>query len=455
MRRVGTSRIWPFAAVLWLVAAVARGTTLPADTLAAAKGRRVAATALEITAINAALVAHNRILRSDDAFSHITFSDIRRNLTHRHWWWDEDYFHTNTIEHPLHGALFYATARANGLSVGTSSLFTLGGSWMWEMLCEAEKPSINDMAYTTVGGITIGETLYRTTTRLLGTLGVKRWKGRDDTPFQTALTAGVRTFSATTGRRVTTAALTWEAHYGDPLDVEGATGLFDRFDLSATLVFGQHQSIASQVTIHSQLFSRQVADEPLRKVTAGLYNHFDYRYALPHRDLPKGRRERKPYVYSEVGAIGPGVAYRLGDRTRWEQQLCVNAILMGAVPTLTQHEGARGYSFGSGYGARLRTKAAIGQWLRVGLDIAWSQLFTWDGFYADDHSRSQDVPPSIQGEAGNAVTLLLDPSVEVLLMPHLSLHCQGGFSHFHFNHRYHPHSSAHASECLLGVKYTF
>ena len=113
MRQVGTARIWPLMAALWLVVVGARGAT-PADTLAHAKGRRVVASSLEITAINAALVAHNRLLRSDDAFSHITFSDIRRNLTHRHWWWDQDYFHTNTIEHPLHGALFYTTARANG-----------------------------------------------------------------------------------------------------------------------------------------------------------------------------------------------------------------------------------------------------------------------------------------------------------------------------------------------------
>lgn len=446
---------WPFAFALWFVAAIAKADTLPADTLHSAKGKKMVVSALEISAVNAALVAHNRILRSDDAFSHITFSDIRRNLTHRHWWWDQDYFHTNTIEHPLHGALFYTIARANGLSAGTSSLYTLGGSWMWEMLCEAEKPSINDMVYTTVGGITIGETLYRTTTRILGALGAKRWKGCDDTPFQTSLTAGVRTFSATTGRRVTTASLLWEAAYGDPLDVEERTGLFDCFDLSATLVFGQHQSIASQVTINSQLLGKQLVDEPLYKATAGLYNHFDYRYSLTHYDLPKGQRERKPYVYSEVGAIGPGVAYRLGDRTRWEQQFCVNAILMGAVPTFTQHEGSRGYSFGSGYGARLRSRAVIGQWLHVGADVSWSQLFTWDGFYADDHSRTMNDPPSIQGETGNTITLLFEPSAEVQLLPHLSLDCRGCFSHFHFNHRYHPHTSAHADEWQLGVKYTF
>ena len=33
-----------------------------------------------------------------------------------------------------------------------------------------------------------------------------------------------------------------------------------------------------------------------------------------------------------MGAIGPGFAYRLGEHTRWEQQLYVNGIMMGAVP---------------------------------------------------------------------------------------------------------------------------
>lgn len=409
---------------------------------------------LEIVGLNASIVAYNRIFRSEDGFSQIKMSDIRRNITHRHWWWDSDYFHTNAIEHPFHGSLYYLISRFNGMDAGVSSLYALGGSWMWEMFCESELPSINDMVYTVVGGVAIGEALYRTTHRIWDMLPLSRRHRRDTTPFETSIVFGMRRFVSSNQPTVSTPYLTWSAAYGDLLNPSD-NGFFGTYNLQLTAVFGHHQSIVSRAFVHSQLWSRQLTDTPLRKSVIGLYNHFDYHYVLPSYELPEGKRERHPYVYSEVGAIGPGLAYRLGDKVRWEQQLHVNAILMGTTPIFTEHARSRGYGFGSGYGAKIYTKAHISHWLRLQADAECSHLFTWDGFYDDDTSRTVGEVRSIQGETGNVVTCILSPSVELRPWPHFAVEWQGRYIYSHFNYRYHPHFSENAWEWHAGAKYIF
>ena len=407
---------------------------------------------MEIVGFNVALVGYNRIFNKDEAFSHVNMKDIKHNITHKYWSWDQDHIETNTFRHPVHGTVFYLIARANGMSIGESSLYTLGGSWMWEIFCEAEEPSINDMVYTSVGGITIGETLWRSGKCIIDMVK-KKHKRRPSAPFTTSLTLGFRSFDSHNNPSVRTAFATWDATYGDLFD-ETKRGPFDYFDISGTAVVGQGQRLFQKVRIDNQLWSYSITDKPQKNVVAGIYNHFDYYCALPCHELPKAERNKRPYCYSEVGAIGPGIAYRLGEYTRWEQQLYINGIMMGAVPEYNYHSSSKGYSFGSGYGARLYSSLTVGDWLRMGVRAQYSHLFTWDGFYEDDTSRTRDGQASIQGETGNALTAIVAPTVEVKLMKHLSLQGSGQFMHTHLNYKYHPHTSTHAWEWQVGLKYT-
>lgn len=418
----------------------------------------------EIVLLNGAVVGYNILLRSNEIFSKITMNDIKRNVTHGYWWWDSDYIHTNTFEHPVHGAIYYNIARLNGMSIAESSLYTLGGSWMWEIFCESEQPSINDMVYTTFGGISLGEPLYRTGMRVYNDLFRRRSVPRDTTPFELAVSAGYRSYSPHQQPKVNTGYLTLASTYGDMMD--DANGLFDYFRLKGTAVFGSHQLLPASAKVMAQLYSHPLVDEPLRKVVWGVYNHYDYNVVYPYTDLSENERKTHSYAYSEVGVFGPAVAYRLGDRSRFEQQLHLTGIAMGTTPTMTQHEKdkQRGYSFGSGWGAKLFTNATLGNTLKASVDVECSQLFTWDGFYDDDSSRRRTSTPSIQGEAGNAVTLVVTPSVTIApfsAMEHhasalsrLSLEAQGRFFHSHFNYKYHPHTSTHAWEWQVGAKYT-
>lgn len=407
---------------------------------------------LEIVGFNVALVGFNSVVFKNEVFSHVSMETIKRNITHKYWVWDKDHVETNAWRHPVHGSLFYLIARANGMSIGESSLYTLGGSWMWEIFCEAEDPSVNDMVYTTLGGITIGETLWQSGKSILK-LFKRGEKSQDSEPFTTSLSVGVRSYKGTGTEWKMMPYLTWEATYGDMYDDE-RTGLFEYFDMSGTLATRQKKRIAAQTRIDQQLWSHPLVNEPQKKVVTGIYNHFDYLFVSPMEREDKESIEPDAYSYSEVGAVGPGIAYRLGDHIQWEQQLYVNGILMGSVPEHHYHKESRDYSFGSGYGARLYSSLTVGDWLRMGVRAQCSHLFTWAGYYEDDTSRTRDGVGSIQGETGNALTAIISPTVEVKLMKHLSLQGSGQFMHTHLNYKYHPHNSTHAWEWQLGLKYT-
>jgi hypothetical protein len=75
--------------------------------------------------------------------------------------WDRDAFKTNMWAHPYHGAMYFNSARGNGYDFWQSSAFSWGGSFLWEMFGEANRPAINDWMATALGGVALGETLHR------------------------------------------------------------------------------------------------------------------------------------------------------------------------------------------------------------------------------------------------------------------------------------------------------
>jgi hypothetical protein len=85
----------------------------------------------------------------------------------RGWGWDNDHFPVNHFAHPYSGALFFNSARAHGYDFLHSAPFALVGSGLWEYFGETTRPSVNDLANTTLGGITLGETMYRLSSAIL------------------------------------------------------------------------------------------------------------------------------------------------------------------------------------------------------------------------------------------------------------------------------------------------
>lgn len=119
----------------------------------------------EVTAINVGAWAFDRYVLNAD-YARISLSSWEQNLRGG-FVWDNDEFGTNQFAHPYHGSLYYNAARDNGFGYLGSSLFTLLGSLQWELFGENERPSINDLANTTLGGIALGEVLYRLSSEVL------------------------------------------------------------------------------------------------------------------------------------------------------------------------------------------------------------------------------------------------------------------------------------------------
>lgn len=74
---------------------------------------------------------------------------------------DNNRFGTNFATHPIAGWLYYGAARSNRLSIGESFGYAFVASWLWETLGEwREQTAVNDLVFTPVSGVPIGESLH-------------------------------------------------------------------------------------------------------------------------------------------------------------------------------------------------------------------------------------------------------------------------------------------------------
>ena len=83
------------------------------------------------------------------------------------WVFDNDNFEVNLVGHPYQGALAFSAARSGGFGFWGGLLAAGLSSVAWELTGEAQKPSLNDLVSTTVGGAFLGEALHRTAIVLL------------------------------------------------------------------------------------------------------------------------------------------------------------------------------------------------------------------------------------------------------------------------------------------------
>lgn len=102
----------------------------------------------------------------DKHYAYINLQTMRDNLKYG-FEWDEDEFPTNQLGHPYQGGLYHSGARAVGFSFWGAIPYTFLGSLHWELFMETERPSYNDLVTTTVGGVVLGEVIYRLSSALL------------------------------------------------------------------------------------------------------------------------------------------------------------------------------------------------------------------------------------------------------------------------------------------------
>lgn len=90
-----------------------------------------------------------------------TGTTIHEHLTDSKWVLDNDQFSVNQFLHPYSGSIYFGLARSTGLNFWESSLYSVAGSFLWEIGGEKTDPSINDMIATPIGGTFLGEPLFR------------------------------------------------------------------------------------------------------------------------------------------------------------------------------------------------------------------------------------------------------------------------------------------------------
>jgi hypothetical protein len=97
---------------------------------------------------------------AQEAWTQVTPDSIWENLTGP-WEWDRDEYFTNQFGHPYQGSIYHVAARSNGFGFWEAMLFDTFGSVYWELFCETNTPSINDLISTTLGGAALGEMFHR------------------------------------------------------------------------------------------------------------------------------------------------------------------------------------------------------------------------------------------------------------------------------------------------------
>ena len=217
------------------------------------------------------------------------------------WWnnisngfeYDGNLFATNMIDHPYHGSTYFNASRSNGINFWGSVPMTLVGSLMWECCGERHPMAFNDVVNTTLGGIALGEALYRSSSAVLSneatgggragreiagffmnplrgfnraisgrmfTVAPNPTDPNDRTPdyFRFSVDAGYRGVSPDSDARddVTGGVFRFRMDFGSPFDGR-RRGAFDVFEFDMTMYAGD-QNIFGALAVRGNLLTRDL-----------------------------------------------------------------------------------------------------------------------------------------------------------------------------------------------------
>lgn len=121
--------------------------------------------AIEVAGLNVFVNRFNYYLRPETDFSTVSLKSWKANFEHG-LEWDWNNFTVNYVGHPYQGAQYYNASRSLGMDYWASGAYTFMGSATWEWLGETHPPSGNDLVNTTMGGMFLGEVMYRFSDRI-------------------------------------------------------------------------------------------------------------------------------------------------------------------------------------------------------------------------------------------------------------------------------------------------
>jgi hypothetical protein len=120
----------------------------------------------ELAAFTVIPWAYDRYVQNEE-YAHISWKTVADNFRNGLDLSDPDKFTTDQLGHPIHGGLYYNTARTNGFGFWESTAFAAVGAYVWQMFMERDAHSLNDFVTSTMGGPTIGEPMFRLSRMIL------------------------------------------------------------------------------------------------------------------------------------------------------------------------------------------------------------------------------------------------------------------------------------------------
>lgn len=339
---------------------------------------------------------------NDEEWAYVNWQTIKNNFVYP-WQWDDNDFLNNQFAHPYQGSLYYNAGRTNGYDFWASGLWTAGGSLMWEYFLEAWAPAPNDFINTTLGGIILGEALYRAsrlpldntatgagrTWREIGSLvlnpigGVNRavrgeWGEISANPPEWRpsavlglLDVGYRNITQSVPGSPdeigeTQLNASFLLSYGDPVQDLGKTP-FSYFAIRADVAGPTSGSVLNQLTARGSLGAWPI--DGSRHNQLALFLEYDY-------------FDNPAFTYGGTGAQG-GLVTSFGapGKTWWGQtQVLVNGVILGAVESdyYAAVEG-RNYDYGPGVGTLLSGRVMYKDRVQATVGYTGLSIFTVDG----------------------------------------------------------------------------
>lgn len=328
--------------------------------------RRVGVAALQVVAINLIAVTLNRFYYGTGVDPATWKLNFERGFA-----WDSNLFRANYLEHPIAGSSFLNAGRSNGMGYWESIPLVVGGSLMFEYTGESQRPSSNDFITTTMGGITLGEALYRLSSLVLdnratgssrvvreigaaiinpvrgfnrliygrmGAVGPNHFE-RHPPYLAMRLNGGARRLASGSSldNGSTSAFLEFDVTYGDPMDPR-VRKPFQAFRFTGQISNGVDRSI-DRLRVEGNLYGVDIRRGPGIRHKMVLSLEYDFNLNSEYR---YGQNSLNAGVLSHWPLAG---AWSLRTNAT------VEAIPFGAVST--GQVANRGYDFGVGAGVRL------------------------------------------------------------------------------------------------------
>ncbi|MEO6069130.1 MAG: DUF3943 domain-containing protein [Chitinophagaceae bacterium] len=121
----------------------------------------------ELVGMGILILLPKKVTKWQDDWMQDAMRNLKRSWTHMPVW-DHDTWVFNYVGHPIAGSYYYNAVRSQKASVLGSFAFSAFQSTFWEYVVEgiAERPSIQDLFVTPIGGAILGEATHQITLKM-------------------------------------------------------------------------------------------------------------------------------------------------------------------------------------------------------------------------------------------------------------------------------------------------